>query len=247
MNNDLPIFLNNPSTKEILDQVIPLIPEGTEVYLFGGAVRNALYFKYFEEEMTQRDFDCIVIGDGETFAQNLVNAGFIFGSKNTEKSKVLKKVRIAEPVHQYDDWLYLDCKIYPLGETADGVMNRISDFTISGVALNLKYIESNDWQERVVAIPKALEDIQEKQLTVVKAYSISLHKIIRMVSRGFKKPSEEEVGLCLEKMKDIPEDKFITNTEKTIRYVGSEDEVLKISKDIGINFDILKYEEVKKP
>ena len=47
-------------------------------------------------------------------------------------------------------------------------------------------------------------------------------------------------------MKDIPEDKFITNTEKTIRYVGSEDEVLKISKDLGVKFNILKYEEVKK-
>lgn len=245
MKTTLPIFLDTPSTKTILEEVQRLVPPGTEVYLFGGAVRNALYYLRFGEEMTQRDFDCIVIGDGEKFAENLLAAGFIFGAKNSEKAKVLKKARIDAPVHQYDDWLYLDCKIYPSGDSPEAVLQRISDFTISGVGLNIKDIESPDWQEKVIAIPGAIEDIQEKKLRVVKPYAINFHKIIRMMSRGFQKPSQADIKLCLEKLKEIAEDKFMINTEKTVRYVGNEEKVLEIAKELDITFNILNFEEVK--
>jgi hypothetical protein len=225
MEINLPIFLNNPSTKQLLKETADLVPDNTQVYLFGGAVRNALYFNFFGEEMIQRDFDCIVIGDGDKFAENLTNVGFIFGSKNSEKSKVLKKARLLNPVHQYDDWLYLDCKIFPPEENIEGILNRISDFTISGVALDIKNVESPDWKNKIITIPNAIKDIQQKNLKVVKPYAISFHKIIRMISRGFQKPPQEDIDLCIEKLKDIPEDKFIVNTEKTVRYVGSEQQV----------------------
>lgn len=245
MKQNSPIFLKKDSTKSILSDAINCIPEGTEVYLFGGAVRNALYFSFFEEEMTQRDFDCIVIGDGEMLAKNLSDKGFIFGSKNSEKSKVLKKERISNPLHQYNDWLYLDCKIYTPEENIQDILARISDFTISGVAMNIKDIFSENWLEKIIAIPYAKEDIKDKKLRVVKPYAISLHKIIRMVSQNFEKPSKEDIALCIEKLKELTEEKFIANTEKTIRYVGSKDEVQKISNGLGISFDILNFNEIK--
>ncbi len=243
--NNIPIFLENPSTRKILNETKGLVPIETQVYLFGGTVRNAIYFNYFNEEMTQRDFDCIVIGDGEKFADNLIKAGFIYGNKNSEKSKVLKKARISNPEHQYDDWLYLDCKIYPNSENVEDILKRISDFTISGVALNMQDIEVSNWKDKIIAIPNAVSDIQGKKLTVVKPYAISLHKIIRMVSRGFQKPAQEEINMCIEKLKDIPEDKFEVNTEKTIRYVGSKEKVAEIAQELGITFNILNFEEVK--
>jgi hypothetical protein len=242
--DNLPIFLKSTSTRKILNDINGLVPAETQVYLFGGAVRNAIYFNYFKEEMTQRDFDCIVIGDGEKFADNLINASFIYGNKNSEKSKVLKKGRISNPEHQYDDWLYLDCKIYPSNERVEDILKRISDFTISGVALNIEDIEVSNWKDKVIAIPNAVSDIQGKKLTVVKPYAISLHKIIRMVSRGFQKPSKEEMDMCIEKLKEIPEDKFAINTEKTVRYVGSEEKVIEIAKALGITFNILNFKEV---
>ena len=242
---NLPVFLQNPSTKEILNQITSLIPMGTKVYLFGGAVRNALYYNHFNEEMTQRDFDCIVIGDGEKFADNLFSNNFIYGNKNTEKAKVLKMGRISSPVHQYDDWLYLDCKIYPSNESIEDILKRISDFTISGVALDIKNIEAPDWYNKIIAIPNAIEDIQQKRLGVVKPYAISLHKIIRMVSRGFQKPPQEEIDKCIEKLKDISEDKFVINTEKTIRYVGSKEKVAEIAQELGITHNILNFEQIK--
>lgn len=234
-----PIFLNTPSTKTLLLEVTHLIPEGTEVYLFGGAVRNALYYTYFNEEMTQRDFDCIVIGDGEKFAENLLKAGFIFGSKNSARDKILKKHRIPNPVHKYDDWLYLDCKIYPHGEDIQAILQKISDFTISGVAMNVKDLEADNWLEKIIAVPNGKEDIHSKKLCVIKPYAINLHKIVRMMSRGFEKPSESDVRLCLEKFKEISEEKFAVNAQKTVAYVGSEEKVLAIAKELGIGREVV--------
>lgn len=236
-----PIFLNTPSTKTLLLEAANLIPEGTAVYLFGGAVRNALYYTYFNEEMTQRDFDCIVIGDGEKFAENLSGAGFIFGLKDSEKSKVLKKPRIPNPVHSYNDWLYLDCKIYPQGEDIQAILQKISDFTISGVAMNLKDLESDDWLEKIIAVPNGKEDIRAKKLRVIKPYAINLHKIIRMMSRGFEKPSESDVRLCFKKFKEISEEKFAVNAQKTIAYVGSEEKVLAIAKELGVGREVVEF------
>lgn len=245
METHLPIFLKNPTTRAILNEIKYLVPEDTKVYVFAGTIRNALYFNFFSEEVTQRDFDCIVIGDGEKFTENLLGAGFIYGNKNSEKAKVLKKARTPEPQHQYDDWLYLDCKIYPSGEIIENILNRISDFTVSGVAMDIEDMEKEDWQERIIAIPHAKEDIQEKRLRVVRPYPISLHKIIRMVSRGFQKPSPQDIQLCIEKLKNIAEDKFAINTEKTIRYVGSKEKVLEIANELGVTFNILDLHEIK--
>jgi hypothetical protein len=138
----------------------------------------------------------------------------------------------------------LDCKIYPQGEVVTEILERISDFTISGVALDMKDITSIDWLEKVIAVPDALNDIREKNLTVIKPYAISLHKIIRMVSRGFHKPSVSDIAMCIKKLKEIPKDKFLVNTEKTVRYVGDEEKVIEITKRLGITFNILNFKEI---
>ena len=246
IHTDVPIFLKNPSTNDLLHEVKNVIPENTKVYLFGGSIRNAIYYDYFGEEMTQRDFDCIVIGDGEKFAENLLRSGFVYGSKNNEKAKVLKKARFPNPEHPYDDWLYLDCKIYPNSETIENILNRISDFTISGVALNMSEMDTPNWQNNVISIPNAIKNIQEKRLAVVKPYAISIHKIIRMISRGFQSPSQNEVAICIAKLHDIQEDKFIINTEKTIRYVGNKEKATEIARKLGISYDIFNFEEMRK-
>lgn len=243
--NELPVFLENPSTKRILAEVKDLIPEGTKVYLFGGAVRNAIYHDHFGEEMTQRDYDCIIVGDGEKFAENLTNTGFTFGSKNSAQSKILKKNRIPEPIHIYDDWVYLDCKIHGSDENIVSILEKTSDFTISGVALDINDIFSLDWRDHIFAIPHAIEDIQNKQIRLVTAYSASIYKIIRLVSRDFKKPSQEEIGVIYKKLSEISEKKFTANVEKTVRYVGSEEKVIEIAKDLGITKNILNFNEIK--
>lgn len=243
--NNLPVFLKDLTTKKILEDIRRLVPKATEVYLFGGAVRNAIYFKYFGEEMTQRDYDCIVIGDGEMLANNLVGAGFAFGSKNFERAKVFKKARISNPVHKYDDWLYLDCKIFPSGEKIDSVLENISDFTINGVALDINFFDSIDWLSKIIAIPRALDDIEGKRLKLNKPYATNFYKIIRLVSRGFQPPTKSDIAIYLEKLREITKEKFISNTEKTFRYIGNEEQAMKISKELGATFNVFNFEEVK--
>lgn len=241
----MPIFLNTDSTKKILEEVISIIPESTTVYLFGGAIRNAIYFDYFGEEMTQRDYDCLLVGDGEVFAENLLRAGFIYGNKNTEKAKVLKKARVENPTVDFADWLYFDCKIYPIGTSIEYVLNDITDFSINGVALSLKDIERENWKQKIIAIPNAIDDIKEKQLRVINLYTPSIYKIIRSVSQGFQKPTSADILHCLEKLKNITQEKFKFNVEKTIKYIGSEEKVREIMNQLGVTKDILNFEEIK--
>jgi|SRR3989344_629186 len=244
MKNKFPVFLSSTSTNTILRETADLVPEGTKVYLFAGSIRNAVYFTVFGEEMTQRDFDCIVMGDGESFAKNLISKGFIFGSKNSSTKKILKKERFRNPIHRYDDWVYLDCKIFNNGESIDNILRNISDFTISGFALNIKDIFSLDWLNKIIAVPGAMEDLKNRKIRVVNPYSISIHKIIRLMSRDFQKPEKSDILSCIEKFKEITEDKFVYNTEKTIRYVGSKKKVLIIANELGITFDIFDHKKV---
>ncbi|MFH1170505.1 MAG: hypothetical protein V1704_03010 [Candidatus Vogelbacteria bacterium] len=245
MQNDLPIFLKDLSTKKILGEVRGFVPKDTKIYLFGGAVRNAIYFKYFDEEIIQRDYDCVVIGNGEMFANNLVKGGFVFGSKNFEKAKIFKKARISNPVHKYNDWLYLDCKIFSSEERINSILEKISDLTISGVALDIQFFDSINWISKIIAIPKALDDIKEKKLRLVNPYPINFYKIIRLVSRGFQQPTKSDIIMCLEKLREITKERFISNTEKTIRYIGSEEQAIKISKELGATFNVFNFEEIK--
>jgi hypothetical protein len=241
MRNYPPLFLKNQSTKDILNEVKNLIPRNTQVYLFGGTVRNALYYEFFNEEIQQRDFDCIVIGDGETFAQNLFGSGFLIGKKNSRGAKILKKARISDLSDNFDDWVYLDCKIYESDRDIESILQKISDLTISGVALDLNESNDSDWMNKVRALPFAIEDLKKKQLRVVNLYPVTLYKIIRLISAGFKQPSEREIQNSFKKLKEIDKDTFLRDKEKTIRYVGGEEKVLEIARNMGIESDILNF------
>ncbi len=246
MENALPIFLHNLSNRIILNEIKELIPENTKVYLFGGTIRNAIHFNYFKEKIKQRDFDCIVIGDGELFAQNLLKAGFVYGSKDSEKSKVLKKARILNPVDRYNDFLYLDCKIFSSSESIESTLERISDFTIGAVALDIKEIDSINWLNKVSSIEDAVLDIKNKKLKIIKSYPANLYKMIRLVSQGYQLLLDNDVEYILEKAKDITEEKFKREVEKTSQYVGGAENVLEIARGLGITKNILDFESIKK-
>jgi hypothetical protein len=239
MQNNIPIFLHNPTTKKILDEVVPLIPKNTKVYLFAGTIRNAIYFSLTGETMTQRDFDCIIIGDGEQFANNLVNAGFIFGSKNSEKSKVLKKARIDTPVHKFDDWVYLDCKIFSSEHTIIDILNTITDLTLSGVALNMQDINSEHWNEAIVELPHARQDIENKIIRVVTNYPLNIYKIIRLVSQGFTLSENVDIPAAVNKRVEASTERLQKEIEKTVTYVGSKEATQEILARLGITQNIV--------
>ena len=69
--HNLPVFMQDETTNMIIGETIASIPKGSKVYLVGGAVRNALYFKLFGRSLTQRDYDLAFIGNMERFVQGV--------------------------------------------------------------------------------------------------------------------------------------------------------------------------------
>ena len=55
-NKKLPLFLHDKKTAEIFKTVVTSIPAGTKVYLVGGAMRNAIYYKYFRKAILRGRF-----------------------------------------------------------------------------------------------------------------------------------------------------------------------------------------------
>ncbi len=56
MKQEPPIFMQDSKTSEILKEVKECIPPKTRVYIVGGAIRNALYFKIFNKPLKPTRF-----------------------------------------------------------------------------------------------------------------------------------------------------------------------------------------------
>ncbi len=239
-----PIFLENEDVKRILNEVIAVTPLGYAVYLRGGALRNAIYFRLFREKMTQRDFDITVIGEKKPFVESLLAIGFVLGKKNTATAVVLKKPRHANPSEDFDDWVYLDCMFRPGGNIADDLKRHVN-FTINGAALELKLIHDPEWYIKIVTLPSMIDDLKAKQLRTNARFPINAYACVRFVSRGFQPPPREEIDLMVNDLANLSEEDFVRDSAKVISYVGSAEEVRKIASRIGIPFDILDLRAIQ--
>lgn len=241
---ELPVFLKDEKVRQVLQEVVDSIPQGSRVYLHGGAARNAVYYRLFGGELPQRDFDMILIGDKDSFAKNLLAHGFVYGKKNTEAGATFKKSRVENPSEDFGDWVYLDV-VFRKDTTIEESLRQKVNFTINGSAINLQDIENPDWFEKVIMLPETLEDLKEKKLRTNSRYPINIYACIRFVSIGFIPPPKEELDWMVEDLRNIEEKKFMQNVEKVIRYVGSADEVRKIVRRLGVSVDILDFSSIK--
>jgi len=242
---NLPLFLKDERVHRILQEVIEVIPQNSELYLHGGAARNAIYYRLFGEELPQRDFDMIFIGDKNAFAANLFVRGFVYGKKNTETAAVFKKAKVENPSTDYADWVYLDV-VYRKDMTIEESLKQKINFTINGSAINLRDIDSPDWFDKVVMLPGTLEDLKSKQLRTNVRYPINIYACVRFISLGFASPSKKELGEMTDDLRNVEETKFTYNVDKVIQYVGSAEKVREIVKQLGINIDILDFNSIKK-
>lgn len=245
-NRELPIFLKNERVHQILEEVIASIPEDSEAYLHGGAARNAVYYRLFKEELPQRDFDMVLIGDKDMFVANLLARGFVRGKKNTETGATFKKPRRENPSEDFADWVYLDI-VFRKNMTIQESLKQKVNFTINGSAINLRDIDRPDWFEKTVTLPGTLEDLKLKRLRTNKRYPINIYACVRFVSIGFAPPPKNELAEMVDDLRNIDNIKFVRDTEKVIRYVGSADKVRKIVKTLGVDIDILDFNSAKGP
>ncbi|MFH1188159.1 MAG: hypothetical protein V1688_04875 [bacterium] len=246
MNKKLPIFAQDPKTLEILKEAKSAIPKNTKVYLVGGAARNALYFKLFKEELPQRDYDILLVGDKDAFVKNLRARGFVYGKIRKKHEITLKKKKISKPQHQFKDYVFLDMHI----ADEKSILKNLEDnanFTINGFALSLKDINSENWHKKVVSLPCALQDLKNKQLRVnVIKHPANLFACLRFMSKGFKPPSKKEVKELLSALGSLEVWRYERNIKKLFNYVGGEKEARRLIKKLGIKEDVFDFEVIKK-
>jgi hypothetical protein len=244
-----PIFLKDLKVKEILLEVKKAIPENSEAYLVGGTVRNALYYKFFKEELPQRDYDIVFIGDNKKFIANLKKQKFIYDSRRTEDAVVLKKKKVFRPnIKDPNDYVVLDINFSKFTGILENIKKK-ANFTINCFALNLKDIDSINWNKKIIRSRGALTDLRKKRLRV-NSFSRPTHLFacLRFISKDFSPPEKNEVRKLLLSLKELygDEDRFNRNIKKLYNYVGGEKEVRQLLKKLDININIFKYSNLNK-
>lgn len=245
IDKKLPLFLHDEKTNEIFRIVVASIPKGTKAYLVGGAIRNAIYYKYFKHELPRRDFDILLIGDHAGFVKNLRKAGFAYGKINRKHEVVVKMKRIPKPIHIHNDYLYLDIQI---SEEKSALKNlaKNSNFTINGSTISLKDIFREDWFDKLISLPGALADLKNKRLRLNQlSHPANLFACMRFMSLGFSQPKQVEIDLLLKSLSGIKESRYAKNVNKLFGYVGGEENAIKLLKKLKIKQDIFDLKVVK--
>jgi len=244
-NKKLPLFLLDEKTNEIFKIVVASVPKGTRAYLVGGAIRNAIYYKYFKEELPRRDFDIMLIGDKDGFVKNLRRNGFVYGKIKRKHEVVVKMKRIPKPVHIHNDYLYLDIHISDEKSALKNLAQN-SNFTINGSTISLADIFREDWFDKLLSLPGALIDLKNKQLRLNQlSHPANLFACMRFMSLGFKQPKPAEISLLLKSLGGLKKPRYEKNIKKLFGYVGGEDNARKLLKKLKIKQDLFDLKVIK--
>lgn len=244
LQSNLPIFMQDPKTNEILGEAASVIPKGLNVYLSGGALRNALYYELFHKRLPQRDYDLLVLGKKEGFIKRLRPLGFVYGRIRRKHETVLMKKKVSKP-KTFSDYVVLDIKETQDRNIKENMRMRVS-FTVNGFALPLKHISSRNWRKQVIAMPGAMDDLKGKKLHMLNiAHPANLFAAIRFMSKGFKAPPKDEVDRLLSALGGLEKWRFNRNVRKVFDYVGGEAEARRLARRLGIEKDIFDFETIK--
>lgn len=192
-----------------------------------------------------KDYDCVVIGDELSFRTGLGNQGFLFDPNSFGNALSARKAKVPDPIDKYRDWIYIDCKFYPAGTDVESVLEKFADFTVSGVAIELRNTFSSDWTSHLHALPGAIEHITKKELHTLNLFPGNFHKILRLSSQGYSIASKKELSAALKEAKTLSEKKFTRETEKTAHYIGRPAEFLATAHKLGIDQNILDFSLLK--
>lgn len=247
MNNQLPIFMHDSKNFEILKDAKFAIPKNAKAYLVGGAPRNALYFKLFNKKLPERDYDILFVGNKDNFVKNLRSRGFVYGEIKRKNEIVLKKKKIPKPNRKsFSDYVYLDIHFSDENSVLKNLKEN-ANFTINGFALSLKDVDSENWHKKIISLPNAMKDLENRKLHInIISHPANLFACLRFMSKGFKKPSKEDIKKLLFSLKKLEKYKFKRNVNKVFDYVGGEKEARKLAKRLGIKKDIFNFKIIEK-
>lgn len=240
----LPIFMHDSLIAASLRDAIATIPNGTRVYLVGGAVRNAIYYDMFHRQLPQRDFDLVVSGDLHGMVTNMRQRGFIYGRIRRKHQIVMKRKRMP---HATTNAAFVALDLHRTTGTARKNLKENATFTINGFALPLTAVTSSAWRQKIIALPSARNDLRRKQLRLnVIAHPANLYACLRFMSLGFTPPPKRDIDALLAALTRLETWRFRRNVEKVYEYVGGRQNALRLTRRLGIHFDIFDLKELRK-
>ena len=248
----LQLKYNTKEAEAEFRRVMSNIPEGVELYLVGGAVRNSLIREFHGQDLIQRDYDQVITKGTEQYKEYLESQGFKENPypSHQDIQTVYNKVLVhGEPNFDYNDYIVFDM------HTMDGTnitynIEKFVAFTINGCAIKGRDALTKPWEDVLIEVlPGAVQDIKDKQLRLnrngYKEMSSNFYAMLRFMSVGFSAPSTEEVQLLLNELPNLEHARFERNVKKIWDYVGGEDKARNLVRSLGIDIDVFDEQAVK--
>jgi hypothetical protein len=249
-----PIAFNTDEARQMMKRVLDSLPNDVEVYLVGGALRNAFIKTYLDETWIQRDYDQVITKGSTSYFAYLESLGFRTGSIDNDHQKVMAKQLFEDGEEiSYHDNLVFDMHIAD-GTTIEDNLQYSTALSINGFGLNLRSVFDDDWEQKVVALPGALDSIKRHQIELnsdgYASESNYFFALLRFMGAGFAAPPRADVLRLLKTIETIEDDRYDRNIPKLVNYVGSEEKVRQLVDSLRIEgldiFDQTKTKEIAK-
>jgi hypothetical protein len=253
MNNGLlQLRYNTKEAESEFRRAMSNIPEDVELYIVGGAVRNALIREFHGQDLVQRDYDQVITKGTEQYRRYLESLGFRENPypSNQDIQTVYNKTLFPGEVNwDYHDWIVFDMHTMDGTDIAYNIKKFVA-FTVNGCAIKGQDVLTRPWKDALVEVlPGAIEDIKDKKLRLnlsgYKETSSNFYAMLRFMSVGFSAPSPEEVQMLLRELSNLEHARFERNVKKVWDYVGGEDKAREIVSSLGIELDVFSEEAVK--
>lgn len=223
------------------------IPDDVEVYIVGGAIRNALVYDIHGEVWRQRDYDQIITKNSSKYFAYLESLGFQQGAINDPTHRIMTKATVQDGRDiSYEDNLVFDIHIVD-GTTIEDNLRYGTGLMINGAALSIRDIFSDDWKARLYTLPGAIESIEQKQMRInpdgYESESNYFFALIRFIGMGFAQPPHDEIIKLFKTLKDIEPHRYQRNLKKLEDYVGGRLKVIQIVNNLNIDSSLNIFDE----
>jgi len=251
-SNTLPLNFNSPEAESEFRKTMEHLPEGIDVFIVGGALRNALFRQFHGTILKQRDYDQVITKGSAQYAKYLSSCGFeeLPYSDGRTTATVFRKPLVKNAKENYHDWLVFDLHTVD-GTTIEDNLQRMAVFSVNGCAVRANEVLVQPWQEAVLevqALPTALQDIKDKKLSINKKSQMepsSFFSALRLVSAGFAPPSHHDVNTLLDNLAKLEHGRFDRNVKKVWDYVGGEANARSLVEELGITTDVFNEDAVR--
>ncbi|MEK6897783.1 MAG: hypothetical protein AABX28_00310 [Nanoarchaeota archaeon] len=235
--NAIPVFLQEPSTYLIFQDIVNAIPKKTKFYIVGGAMRNIMFYYFFKKKLPQRDFDSIIIGNHKKFIDNLRKFGFVYGKIRRKNQITLERKKFPK-AKELKDLVVLDIHWKKSGNILKELKQH-SSFTINGFAIEVRDLFLKNWRQKIIAMTGAISDLKSKKLRVNSIDNKhNLFAAIRFMSLGFKKPSKNDIDWLLREFKNAPKRRTKTNLKKLFDYVVVKEKAKNLAEKLHLKEEI---------